>query len=139
VVALFGLLYPAISGYRPDPIFLTNGELENTNPLPDTSPAEIPGTPSIEDTQPTVASPPTAVPTATETLPTARITNTGGAGANIRNAPGLGGTILVVLPENTSVFLLVGQQEVDGFNWQQIEMEDTREGWVVATYLTDDN
>ena len=72
-------------------------------------------------------------------LPRATIANTGGAGANIRSAPGLGGAVIAVLPDGTRVILLEERQEIDGFAWQAIEMQDTQQGWVVTQYLIPDN
>jgi len=135
VAALAGLLLPAIIGYAPDPI-----------QPPDTD-ATLPGVsltlPAGENPEnpPSATTPaePTIAPTPTRVLATATIGNTGGAGANVRSVPGLGGTIIEVLPDGTRVFLLGESEQVDGFDWQPIEMSDTREGWVVVQFLIPDN
>ncbi len=135
VIALGGLILPAIFGYTPDPVppsdsdsnlpgislTLPTGETPE-NPPPATAPAE-----------------PTIVPTSTQILPKATIGNTGGAGANVRSIPGLGGTIIELLADGTRVILLGETEQVDGFEWQSIEMSDTREGWVVVQFLIPDN
>ncbi len=135
VVALGGLLLPAIIGYAPDPVqppaadaTLPGGSL--TLPAGETPENPLPATATAE---------PPIVPTATRVLATATIGNTGGAGANVRSIPGLGGTIIEVLPDGTRVFLIGEIEQVDGFDWQPIEMSDTREGWVVVQFLISEN
>lgn len=139
VVALGGLVYPSIAGAAPEaaPLILEDGTLPEdmaatlpAGEAPANPPAEIPSTQPIE---------PTAVPTPAQLLPRATIANTGGAGANIRSAPGLGGAVIAVLPDGTRVILLEERQEIDGFAWQAIEMQDTQQGWVVTQYLIPDN
>ena len=138
VVALGGLLLPALIGYVPDPVQPLNGDAD----LPAISltlPAgEDPEIPPAERS-PTAPVETTLEPTITPILPKATIGNTGGAGANIRSNPGLGGTIIEILSDGTRVILLEGTEEVDGFNWQYIEMPDTREGWVVTQFLIPDS
>jgi hypothetical protein len=82
---------------------------------------------------------PTIEPTSTRSLSGATIGNTGGAGANIRSAAGLAGTIIETLDDGTRVYLLDENQEIDGFEWQLIEMPDTRTGWVVVQFLIPDS
>jgi hypothetical protein len=138
ILSLVGIIYPAIIGFLPEP----------GQPITDPTPSDIfstalPGeTPEGFPTQ-EFPSPPTIEPTPASTptrvLPTATIGNTGGAGANVRSVPGLGGTIIEILPDDTRVFLLGDIREVDGFEWQWIEMPDTREGWVVTRFLIPEN
>ena len=136
VVALGGILYPALMGITPEPR------------QPEATDADMPGlaeTPAMNEPQSTEQGPPTAtqepIPeaTATQALSMATIGNTGGAGANIRSIPGLAGNVIEVLSDGTRVYLLNETREVDGFNWQLIEMPDTRDGWVVTQYLIADN
>ena len=138
VIALGGLILPAITGYKPNPI-----QVSTLNPSTDSSVTittdETPEIPPSQGDPPTVPSEPTAQVTPTQILPTATIANTGGAGANIRSAPGLTGTIIATLPEGTRVILFDETQQVDGFNWQSIEMPDTRNGWVAVQFLNPDN
>ena len=138
IIALGGLIVPAITGYKPTPI-----QISTINPPTDAfatiSTNETPEFPPSQVDPTTVPSEPTTQVTPTQILPTATIANTGGAGANIRSAPGLTGTIIATLPEGTSVILLDETQQVDGFNWQSIEIPDTRNGWVAVQFLIPDN
>lgn len=139
VIALGGLLLPALIGYVPDPYQPSNGD-SNLPGLSLTLPnGEAPENPSASPIPPTAPAEPTVIVTSTPILQTATIGNTGGVGANIRSDPGLGGTIIEVLADGTRVILLGETEEVDGFNWQFIEMPDTREGWVVVQFLIIDN
>jgi hypothetical protein len=138
IIALGGLIVPAITGYKPTPI-----QISTLSPPTDSSGTismdETPESPPSQGDPATVPSEPTTQVTPTQILPTATIANTGGAGANIRSAPGLTGTIIATLPEGTRVILLDETQQVDGFNWQSIEIPDTRNGWVAVQFLSSDN
>lgn len=139
VISLGGLLYPALMGFTPEPVQPANP----TSPLPENAPP-LPGDGTPPSQAPTAEIPtpppdPTLDLPPTQILPTAIIGNTGGAGANIRSIAGLGGAVIEVLPDGSRVFLLEGREQIDGFEWQQIEMSDTREGWVVVQYLLSDN
>jgi hypothetical protein len=138
IIALGGLIFPAITGYKPTPF-----QISTLTPLPDSSGTittnETPEVPPSQDDPTIEPSEPTTLATSTQILPTATIANTGGAGANIRSAAGLAGTIIATLPEGTRVILLNETQQVDGFNWQSIEMPDTRIGWVAVQFLSSDN
>jgi hypothetical protein len=61
------------------------------------------------------------------------ITNTGGGGLWMRDAPY--GNGLVLLPEGSTIFVRGGLVEVDGLLWQGVTDADGREGWVAADYL----
>ncbi len=139
VVALGGFIFPAIIGFTPDPF----QPLDAAPSSPGISPT-FPAGDNPEDLPPSQISPtapvePTLALTSTPILPKATIGNTGGAGANVRSIPGLGGTIIEVLADGTRVILSGEIEEVDGFEWQPIEMSDTREGWVVVQFLIPDN
>jgi len=138
LVALGGLILPAVTGNTPTPI-----QPPTIDPSLGTSATiTADGTPEFappDGNLPTTPSEPTTQVTPTRILPTATIANTGGAGANIRSLPGLAGTIIETLPEGTRVILLDETQQVDGFNWQSIEMPDTRDGWVAVQFLNPEN
>ena len=138
VIALGGLILPAITGNKPTPIQPTTIDLAPGISATITEDG-TPEFPPPEGNLPTDPSEPTLQVTPTRILPTATIANTGGAGANIRSSPGLAGTIIATLPEGTRVILLDETQQVDGFNWQSIEMPDTRDGWVAVQFLIPDN
>lgn len=139
IISLVGILYPAAMGFTPapnQPVVTDPNSPEILLTLPS---GETPGVSVTESSPAPTTSKPTIEPTPTRILPTATIGNTGGAGANIRSIPGLSGVIIEVLAEGTRVILLEETREVDGFNWQQIEMPDTREGWVVTQFLLPEN
>ena len=135
VIALGGILYPAMTGFKPQPIQPETTETRAPD-LSETLPSV--GAPT-QANPPTATSEPEPEATVTRVLPAATIGNTGGAGANIRSDPGLGGAVIEVLPDGTRVFMLDETREIDGFDWQLIEMPDTRDGWVVTQYLIADN
>ena len=139
ILSLVGIIYPAVIGFVPQPsqpgITDPNSPDTTLTLLPGETPENIP----TQENPPPATLEPTPAATATRTLPTATIGNTGGAGANVRSIPGLGGTIIEILPDDTRVFLLGDIREVDGFEWQWIEMPDTREGWVVTRFLIPEN
>jgi len=61
------------------------------------------------------------------------ITNTGGGGLWLRDAPF--GNGLVLLPEGSMISVRGGLVEVEGMMWQSVADPDGREGWVAADYL----
>jgi hypothetical protein len=139
VIALGGILYPALAGFTPEPIqpAVTDSSAPGLVEILPTG--ETPGILPTDPNPPAATLEPIAEATATRIMPMATIGNTGGAGANIRSIPGLGGTVVKVLADGTRVFLLDETREVDGFDWQLIEMPDTRDGWVVTQFLISDN
>jgi hypothetical protein len=138
VIALGGILIPTFVGLVPTPIqpnstdttLETNSANENNGtpePIPSISVTPIsPGEATLQFTP-------------TSTFLTGTIGNTGGAGANIRSSPGLAGTIIETLPDGSRVILLGESQQADGFDWQFIEIPDTRDGWVVVQFIIPDN
>ena len=56
-------------------------------------------------------------------------------GLNLRAEPSTTAAVLEVLPENSVVVVLAGQEEADGILWQQIEV-DGAVGWVSSEFLT---
>jgi hypothetical protein len=61
------------------------------------------------------------------------ISNTGGGGLWMRDAPF--GNGLILLPEGGVVSVRGGLVEVEGLLWQGVMDADGREGWVAADYL----
>ena len=61
------------------------------------------------------------------------VTNTGGGGLWLRDAPF--GNGLVLLPEGAVITVRGGLVEVEGLMWQSVADPDGREGWVAADYL----
>jgi hypothetical protein len=134
VTSVCGILYPALGGFSPTPAppLPTGTATSSLTALP----GETPGAPTV---LPATETPTGPTPTPPDVLPTALIGNTGGAGANVRAKPGLGGPVIEVLSEGTRVYLFDDIREVDGYTWQKIEMPDTRDGWVVVQFLIPEN
>jgi uncharacterized protein YgiM (DUF1202 family) len=55
---------------------------------------------------------------------------------NVRDAAGLGGSVLETISFGDSVSDLGVTETVDGFTWQQIQTASGVTGWVVSSYLT---
>lgn len=65
----------------------------------------------------------------------APVGNTRGAGVNVRGNPGLGSTIITLLPDESLVTLMEDKQEVDGYTWQRVILADSRQGWIAVNFL----
>ena len=74
---------------------------------------------------------------AAPTEPTVQIAGTGGAGVRLRDAPGLDGTIAILVPEGALVALLGATQLADGREWAPVRY-GTAQGWVAASFLRGD-
>ena len=53
---------------------------------------------------------------------------------SLRAEPGLGGVLLASLPTGTSVQILAGPQEADGYRWWRVRA-GANEGWCAEQYL----
>lgn len=80
------------------------------------------------------------IPTPTPTIAVIRafVTETGGFGVNFRRTPDPNGELIEVLPEDTFVTLVSGEEPVEqaGFVWIKIRTFTGDEGWVVEDFLT---
>ena len=65
----------------------------------------------------------------------ARIGNTNTFGVYVRSEPGLKFEIVTQLSDGNRVELMGEAQLADGFNWQQVRLEDGRVGWVADNFL----
>ncbi len=54
---------------------------------------------------------------------------------NLRSGPGLGFSVVAKLNYGTTVELLGGQQNADGYAWAEVLTKAQQRGWVAATYL----
>ena len=85
---------------------------------------------------PTSAEQPTPEPTATPQLLLARIANTSGKGAWVRQEPGAGAARVKALVEGTRVLLTGKDQTVAAVAWREVETEDHNlKGWVAADFV----
>jgi uncharacterized protein YgiM (DUF1202 family) len=58
---------------------------------------------------------------------------------NLRNAAGLSGTILEILPQDATGEVIGGPTAADGYDWYQIETSLGATGWVAGSFLALDN
>lgn len=94
--------------------------------------------PIIEPTlpPPTAEVPPTPEPTATPQLQFARVANTGGLGATVRQQPGPQAPRAGALRDGARVILTGNDQTVAARPWREIETEDhSLKGWVQGDLL----
>jgi WD40 repeat protein len=63
----------------------------------------------------------------------ATIQVTGDETLNFRDVPGVGGTVLGVLSNETPVTVLEGPQSVDDYTWWRVETPTGAQGWVVES------
>lgn len=78
---------------------------------------------------------PTPTPTFTPTPISARIANTGGAGAFMRDTPGRQGKVVTALSEGTPMQILYRRESVNGEEWVEVRDLLGRTGWVMAQFL----
>jgi hypothetical protein len=98
--------------------------------VPEREPTRTPAPPPTET--------PTPAPTATPTpLParSARIVNTEGQGANMRQSPSVSAQRVKLVVEGTVVELIGGEQRGDGYTWRNVRDVDGSTGFVIADYL----
>ncbi len=124
LVTLFGLSGTAIS----PPATATPAPGEGADQLlPTPSPVtELVLTPSPVSTPTPEAAPSSGF---------ARIGNTNTFGVYVRSEPGLKFEIVTQLSDGNRVELMGEAQLADGFNWQQVRLEDGRVGWVADNFL----
>jgi uncharacterized protein YraI len=67
------------------------------------------------------------------------VAGTGGAGANVREAPSTSAAVLAVLPDGTEVQPLEGPVAGDGLYWLKIRSATNVVGWVAADLLQPPN
>lgn len=65
----------------------------------------------------------------------AKVGNTGGTGLNMRAGPSTGQTRVKTLAENSTVEIVGGPQDADGFTWYQVRDSSGTIGWVVGKFL----
>ena len=124
------LLYARLTGQGPAP---SQPSQETLSPGEQGTPLQSEDGAPATPTSPSVSSPTTTTPTA---LPFGRIIDTDGMGVNLRDSPSVTGIIVTVVAEGTLVSLIGEITENDGFAWQAIQLENGRQGWVVARYIS---
>jgi hypothetical protein len=125
-------LYRVGVGYldarRPDP-GVTTPVLAGSPTAPGGSPVAG-GSPSPS---PVVISPAAAVPA----LGRARVGNTEGQGANLRQRPSATAPVVKSVPEGTTVELIGPDQQADGRAWRNVRDPEGSTGWIAAELLTE--
>lgn len=89
-----------------------------------------------------VAGPLTRAPAPAGAAPAApeapsRVAGTAGAGARLREAPGLDATVALVIPEGAIVVRTGAVQAADGYDWAPVR-HGTARGWVATIFLVDE-
>src|SRR5207248_2991578 len=84
-------------------------------------------------TSPPAATPPPA-PAPPAERGAMRVGGTGGKGARLHEAPGLGSAILMVIPEGEAVIVTGATQSGDGYDWAPVEY-GAAAGWVATVLL----
>jgi hypothetical protein len=117
------------------------GSLRPGTPTPTAAPVVL-ATPvptptlTVTPVQPTPISPPTQASAPPEPAErTLYVTNTGGQGLTLRQAPG--GTPLGSLNEDVAVTALGDEQREGDRLWRKVRDPEGREGWMAADFLTD--
>ncbi|MCC6178937.1 MAG: SH3 domain-containing protein [Chloroflexi bacterium] len=94
-------------------------------------PTVVVPTPSLPPTPEPTASPTPAPPPATR----AKVANTDGLGANLRNQPSATAQRVKLLPEGTQVNLVGAERQVSGQPWRNVRDDDGNTGWILSEYL----
>ncbi len=63
------------------------------------------------------------------------VANTGGSGANMRDAPTTGGTVVATLADGDKLTITGDSVDADGHTWWPVKTSDGKTGYVVADYL----
>jgi len=66
---------------------------------------------------------------------TVKVVGTGGAGLNMRAGAGTGHAKVKTLADGSSVEIIGGPEDADGYTWWQVRDSVGTTGWVVQTYL----
>jgi uncharacterized protein YraI len=66
----------------------------------------------------------------------AKVSGTGNVGLNMRSGAGTAHTRVKTLPEGTTVELIGGPKEANGYTWWEVRDEAGKTGWVVAKFLS---
>ncbi len=66
----------------------------------------------------------------------ASVSDTGGVGLNLREGAGTAHGRVKMLPEGTTVDVIGGPTEADGYTWWQVQDTTGTSGWAVEQYLS---
>lgn len=124
------------------------GERKAAPPTPKPSATVAAPTATVELVTPT----PAITPTATVVLPIEPLTTTvtfteiapgamvivqgtGGGGLNLRQQPTTYAKVLANVKEGTTLVVLEGPRDADGYVWWKVRAPDGKEGWAAAKWL----
>lgn len=68
-----------------------------------------------------------------------KVTGTEGLGVNMREGSGVTFGIVETIADETSLEIIDGPVDADGYTWWKARIEDGREGWVVQDFVTPAN
>ena len=68
-----------------------------------------------------------------------KVSGTDGFGVNMREGSGVTFGIVETIADETTLEIIDGPVEADGYTWWQVRIEDGREGWVVQDFITQIN
>jgi len=123
-------------------------ETAAVSPPPTVSPAERigetlatprqPRAPATPDPEAAPSAAPSPLPSSPADAPAARATVGVDQGLNVRDLPGLGSTVITVLPVRAVVEIVGESRIVDGYTWVQIVTAASERGWAAAAFLLPD-
>lgn len=119
---------------EPRPAAQTPPAQAPTTPAPVAQPTVVPSTPTPAPPTPSPTLGPTNTPTPVPAR-SARIVNTEGQGAIVRQAARVSAARVKVISEGTVVELVGGEVQGDGYGWRNIRDVDGATGYVVNDYL----
>jgi hypothetical protein len=65
----------------------------------------------------------------------AEVANTDGIGVSMRGGASTDSSRLLTVPEGTSLLIIDGPRESNGFFWWQVRLDDGTEGWVAGDFI----
>jgi len=98
------------------------------NPTPEPAPAP-------EEAAPADPNAPVALGSGSQV----KVSGTEGLGVNMREGSGVTFAIVETIADETTLEILDGPIEADGYRWWHVRIEDGREGWVVQDFVTEAN
>ena len=133
VIVWFGFVAPSL-GARGVAAYTPTPTATPTTPLPTGLPP-VPPT-SVPTTAPTNTPEPTRAPSAGIAVGgKVRVTGTGAARLNIRQAPGTTAAVVARAEDGHAFTVLEGPQNADGYVWWKVQDDQGVVGWAAANWL----
>jgi uncharacterized protein YgiM (DUF1202 family) len=122
-------------------ITLWNPFAPSPQPTPQIIPTVTPALPTVV-TLPTATNTPTPEPTPTPSMPTeievggyVKVVGAEADALSYRSGPGLNYARLTIVKDGTTLKVLEGPEEADGYTWWRLEDEDGFIGWAADDWL----